>query len=158
MTKVYKLSAILFIVLVFSFLLMFSSSWLLKTEAQNNTPLQGSYALQLNGVVPGANSTLSTISIVGQIDIDNQAKITGLRTLVVSGVGVIPGGTFNCQISDATANGTGKLVCQVVDAVTGPSGRTDTFFYVLANKRKEMKLTLIGGVPGAVVSGVAQRQ
>lgn len=159
MTKAHRLSAILFMVLVFSFLLMFrNSNSLLKTEAQNNTPLQGSYALQLNGVVPGANSTLSTISIVGQFDIDNQAKATGSRTLVVSGVGTIPGGTFNCQLSDVTSNGTGKLVCQVVDAITGPSGRTDTFFYVLSDKRKEMNLTLIGGVPGAVVSGVAKKQ
>ena len=159
MTKVYKFSVIAFIALVFSFLLIFSSSKsLLKTEAQSSNPLQGSYALQLNGVVPGTNSTFSTISIVGQFDVDNQARVTGSRTLVVGGVGPIPGGTFNCQITDVAANGTGKLVCQVVDAITGPAGRTDTFFFVLADKRKELKLTLIRGVPRAVVSGTAERQ
>ncbi|MBK7994793.1 MAG: hypothetical protein IPK14_15845 [Blastocatellia bacterium] len=158
MSKIYKFSAMLFIALVFSFLLIsgFGSS-LLKTEAQSSNPLPGGYALQLNGVVPGTNSTLSTISIVGQFDISGQS-VTGSRTLVVSGVGPIPGGTFTCQVADVTSNGTGKLVCQVVDAITGPAGRTDTFFYVLSDKRREMKLTLIGGVPGAVVSGTAERQ
>lgn len=159
MTKFSKISAIFSISLVLCFFLAISFSTLSSnTEAQNNTPMQGGYALQLNGVVPGANSTMSTISIVGQFDIDNQAKVTGSRVLTVSGVGPIPGGTFTCQLADVAANGTGKLVCQVVDAITGPSGRTDTFFYVLSDKRKELKLSLIGGVPGAVVSGTATRQ
>lgn len=161
MKHISKFSIALSFAVVLSFLLFFSfglSPFKFNIEAQNNSPLQGSYALQLNGVIPATNGTTSTISIVGQLDIDNQAKVTGSRTLVISGIGPIPGGNFTCQVSDVTANGTGKLVCQVVDAITGPGGRTDTFFYVLADKRKELRLTLIGGVPGAVVSGTATRQ
>lgn len=160
MKYISKFSLGLSFAVILSFLLFFSFGFspFANTQADNNSPMQGGYALQLNGVVPGAGGTTSTISIVGQFDIDNQAQVTGSRTLVVGGVGPIPGGTFNCQISDVSSNGTGKLVCQVVDAITGPAGRTDTFFYVLSDKRKELKLTLIGGVPGAVVSGTATRQ
>ncbi|KAF0248657.1 MAG: hypothetical protein FD167_1939 [bacterium] len=163
MKNISKFSVMLPITTVLCLLLLFSvgfSPLNSSTEADNNnnTPKSGGYALQLNGVVPGANGTTSTISIVGQLNIDNQANVTGSRTLVVSGVGPIPGGNFTCQITDVAANGTGKLVCQVVDATTGPAGRTDTFFYALADRRKEMKLTLIGGVPGAVVSGTANEQ
>jgi hypothetical protein len=156
-----KFSVVLSIATMLSFLLIFSfgpSSFKSKADGQNNTPKKGSYALQLNGVVPGANSTMSTISIVGQLNIDNQANVTGSRTLVISGVGPIPGGTFTCQFTEVNSNGTGKLACQVVDAITGPNGRLDTFFYALADEREEMFLTLISGVPGAVVSGIAKEQ
>lgn len=129
-----------------------------STHADNNTPIQGGYGIKLDGTIPTTTGGTTPVSIIGQFDVFNNNTATGSRTLVLGGVGPIPGGNFTCQFTEVNSNGTGKLACNVVDAITGPAGRLDTFQYVLVNNRKEMRLTLISGVPGAVVSGEAIRQ
>jgi hypothetical protein len=133
-----------------------------KTEAQDGLPKSGVYTVQLDGTIIDTNNERVPIAIAGAFTIEaqgDQRKVTsGSRVLVVGGVGPVPGGTFTCDITNIRTNGRANLVCNVVDAVTGPAGRIDTFEIVTFNNRREMILNLIGGVPGAVVSGTARMQ
>jgi hypothetical protein len=151
-----KVVIAVFIIALFA-ILSIDSGYQATTKADNLLP-QGSYGILLNGSVLLSPTTRADASLVGRLQIDNQGNVSGSRTLVIAGVGVIPGGDFTCTFTEANSDGTGILTCHVVDALTGPAGRDDSFKYVLIDNQKEIFLNLIGGVPGAVISGTAKKQ
>ncbi len=122
----------------------------------------GTYAVRLTGTViqPDGNGGMvaTPVALVGQLTMNNDGTGQGSRTLVTP-VGVVPGGTFTFRTVEFDQNtGMGKIAFLVKDATTGPDGRTDTFQFVITDKGKGMQLVLISGVPGAVISGEAERQ
>ncbi|MBL8151209.1 MAG: hypothetical protein JNN15_14895 [Blastocatellia bacterium] len=127
------------------------------TKANNSMP-RGSYGVKLTGSIPTSATTRAEIGLVGQFDIDSRGNFTGSRTLVIAGTGPVPGGDFNCRFTQINSNGTGSFTCRVVDAITGPAGRDDSFRYTIVDNGKEMLLNFIDGIPGAVVTGSAIRQ
>ncbi|MEW6731278.1 MAG: hypothetical protein AB1489_08065 [Acidobacteriota bacterium] len=117
------------------------------------------FSINLTGsTVQQGTTTRIPIALVGQFRVNADGTTTGSRTLVTP-AGPVPGGDFSCQTTEFNAaTGVGKFACLVKDATTPPNGRVDTFQFVINSGGREMQLVLIGGVPGAVVSGVAKAQ